>query len=368
VPVKLDMRILGPLEARRNGTILELGGRKQRTVLGVLLLSPNEVVSVDRLIQAVWGEDAAPSTRRTLQVYLSKLRTALDPKRDAPELIATVAPGYRFAAESANLDLLRFESMVEEARGHAAVGQAREAVELYRQALGMWRGPLLADLTGSSTVIDLEADRIELTRMAVIADRIDAELALGHHAEVLAEIDGFVKQNPLDERLRGQLMIALYRVGRHADALGTYNEIRRHLDEELGLEPGSALKRLEEQVLLHDSDLLEPDVAPPGTTITIERSRQATKPAWLVTDGEKHNLDRAVTTIGRLPDRTIALTDPTVSRRHAEIRRVGSRFALVDVGSMNGITVNGRAVLEHDLESGDVVNVGAVEFVFQADD
>ena len=363
----LDIRVLGPLEVRRAGTPLELGGRKQRTVLGVLLLSPNEAVSVDRLIRAVWGEDAAASASRTLQVYVSKLRSILDPDREGDELISTIAPGYRLAADRSTLDLLRFERLVDEGRGHAAIGEAERAVALYQEALGMWRGKLLADLSGHSNLIDLEVNRLELTRMAVVADRFDAELALGRHAAVLPEIHRAVERNPLDERLRAQLMIALYRSGRHADALSSYSDARRRLNEELGLEPGAELQRLEEQILQHDPALLEPHVPPAGTTITVDGARQPMTPAWLESDGERHDLDRAVTTIGRLPDRSLSLSDPTVSRRHAEIRRVADRFALVDVGSTNGVAVNGRTVVEHDLEDGDEIAVGSVRLVFRVD-
>lgn len=364
----LDIRVLGPLEVRKKGQPVSLGGIKQRTVLAVLLLSPNEVVGVDSIIQAVWGEDAAASSLRTLQVYLSKLRKALRPAigNDA-ELIETAAPGYRAIVDVDELDLLRFKETVDRARELAAAGEAERAVELYRQGLGLWHGRLLADLAGTSSTIDREADRLEMTRLTAHTDCLEVELALGRHAEVLPEIHHLVETNSLNERLRGLLMVALYRSGRHTDALDAYRDIRGHLAEDLGLEPGSELRQLEEKILLHDESLKEPKTAPPGTTLTIEQSPKPTTAAWVESNGESYQLDRAVTTVGRYQDRTIVLDNPTVSRRHAEIRRVGSRLALVDVGSMNGVAVNGRAVLEHDLEDGDVIHIGAVELVFRTE-
>lgn len=367
MPGRFNIRILGPLEVTRDGDRLALGGTKQRMVLGALLLSPNEVVSVDRLINTVWGEDASDSANNTLQVYLSKLRALVDPDRDPEsELIATVPPGYKARVDNDELDLLQFESQVDDARAFAGLGDATKAVEIFREALTLWRGPLLSDLADDD-LFYLESTRLELTRLAAHADCLDAELALGHHTEMIPELDQLVRLHPMDERLRGQLMIALYRAGRHTDALGTYGDVRAHLSNELGLDPGPELQELEERILLHDESLFDAARAAPGGTVTIERTRGPQTVAWLDDRGQRVDLDRAVTTIGRLPDRTIVLDDSGVSRRHAEIRRVGSRFALVDVGSMNGVAANGRTVAEHDLKDGDTIMIATYEFVFHTE-
>ena len=368
VTTSLDIRILGPLEVRRDDRPLNLGGVKQRTVLGLLLLYPNEVVSVGGLVQAVWGPDASPSAARTLQVYLSKLRGVLDLDRSSgEELIVTSAPGYRCVPNDQDLDLLRFEQRADIGRAKGAEGDAAAAVDSYRQALGMWRGRVLADLVDHSRVIEAESDRLELARLALTADYMDAELALGNHGTILPGLDRLVADNPLDERFRGQLMIALYRSGRHADALSTFRAGQEILREELGLEPGAELQELEERILMHDPELRQLAIEPPGSTTTIERNRQPAPKAWLSCGEDRYELDRAVTTIGRLPDRSIVVDDQIVSRRHAEIRRVGSRFAVVDVGSTNGVSVNGRTILEHDLKDGDTLEIGTLLFTFRTD-
>src|SRR5438046_1207077 len=248
----MQFRILGPLEVERNGGLVSLGGAKQRTVLAVLLLRPNRVVSRDRLIDAVWGERAPETAYSALQGYVSSLRKAL-----ATNLIVTRAPGYVLEAEPTSIDLGRFESLVAEGSDALAAGDASRASERLRQGLDLWRGEPLADLD-SVGFVQIERPRLEELRLSAVEERLDADLALGRHTELVPELHALVREHPLRERLRAQLMLALYRSGRQAEALDVYQQGRRLLAQELGLEPGEGLKRLERAILAQDPALGAP--------------------------------------------------------------------------------------------------------------
>jgi DNA-binding SARP family transcriptional activator len=241
----MEFRILGPLEVLENGRQIELGGAKQRALLALLLLHANESVSTDRLIDALW-EDAPPTqARKTLQVYVSQLRKTLG--KDAVE---TKAPGYRLRLEPGELDLRRFESLLAEAREAEPVA----AASLLGKALSLWRGPPYADV-GFEPFAQAEIARLEELRLDALEARIEAHLALGRHSELVGELEAFVVEHPLRERTRAQLMLALYRSGRQAEALAIYQTTRRTLVEELGIEPGRALRELEQAILQQDPAL-----------------------------------------------------------------------------------------------------------------
>ena len=248
----MQFRILGPLEVERTGGPLTLGGAKQRAVLAVLLLRANRVVSRDRLVDAVWGERAPETAYSALQGYVSALRKTL-----GADLILTRAPGYVLETAPTSVDLGRFESLVAEGSTALAAGKAGRAAARLREALDLWRGEPLADLD-SLGFVQIERVRLGELRLSAIEERLDADLALGRHAELVAEIRVLVGEHPLRERLRAQLMLALYRSGRQAEALDVYQQGRRLLAEELGLEPGEALKRLEHAILEHDPALGAP--------------------------------------------------------------------------------------------------------------
>ena len=231
----MEFRILGPLEVLENGRRLELGGAKQRALLAVLLLHANEVVSTDRLIDALWEEDAPETGRKALQVYVSQLRKVLGKER-----IATRPPGYRLGVEPDELDLARFQRLLEE--GHPG------------EALSLWRGPPLAEFAYERFAQN-EIERLDDLRLACVEDRIEADLAMGRHAAVVGELDTLVRQHPLRERLRGQHMLALYRLGRQAEALEAYQDTRRALVEELGIDPSRELRELEQAILRQDPAL-----------------------------------------------------------------------------------------------------------------
>jgi DNA-binding SARP family transcriptional activator/streptogramin lyase len=253
----MQFRILGPLEVEGDGEPLALGGAKQRAVLAVLLLHANRVVSRDRLIDAVWGERAPETANSALQGYVSALRKTL-----GADLILTRAPGYVLETAPVSVDLGRFDALVAEGSTALAAGDAGRASELLREALDLWRGEPLADLD-SAGFVQIERVRLEELRLSAVEERLDADLALGRHAELVPELHALVREHPLRERLRAQLMLALYRSGRQAESLDVYQQGRRLLADELGLEPGEGLKRLERAILEHDPTLGAPARAAP---------------------------------------------------------------------------------------------------------
>jgi DNA-binding SARP family transcriptional activator len=239
----MEFRILGPLEARRDGVPLALGGTKQRALLAVFLLHANEVVSTERLIDALWEKPPAKAVK-AVQAYVSRLRKALGggSPRSRP-------PGYVLELEPDQLDLGRFRRLVEEAQREPA-----GAADTLGEALALWRGPPLAEFA-SEPFARAERLHLEELRIEVLEQRIEAELALGRHASLVGELEALVAAEPLRERPRGQLMLALYRSGRQVEALAAYREGRRALVEELGIEPSRQLQELEQAILRQDPEL-----------------------------------------------------------------------------------------------------------------
>ena len=234
----MDFRILGPLEVFDDDHPVPLGGARQRALLAILLTRANEVVSTDRLIDELWGEAPPRTAVNTLQYYVSRLRKLLGADR-----IVTRIPGYTIRLEPGELDLDQFERLV-----------AQGGAEALREALGLWRGPALADFA-FEPFAEAEIARLEELRLVALEQRLEADLALGHHRELVGELEALVAVHPLRERLRAQLMLALYRSGRQADALDVYRRTRETLVDELGVEPGPELQELERAILRHDRSL-----------------------------------------------------------------------------------------------------------------
>lgn len=246
----MEFRLLGPVEARRDDRPIPLGGAKPRALLALLLLHANEVVSRDRLIDALWTERPPGTAEHSLDVQISRLRKAFAPD----ELLVTRSGGYVLEVEPEGLDIRRFERLLEEGRRANAAGNPEDAVEVLDRALGLWHGNALADVAYENFA-RAESDRLEELRLVATEERIDGELTLGRHDALVPELESLVAKHPLRERLRGQLMLALYRSGRQAEALRVYSDTRRRLVEELGIEPGVALKELEQAILRHDPSL-----------------------------------------------------------------------------------------------------------------
>jgi DNA-binding SARP family transcriptional activator/predicted Ser/Thr protein kinase len=248
---ELDFRILGPLEVIVEGRPLQLGGQRQRALLAILLLEAGRVVATDRLVDLLWGEEAPKTATNSLQNAISRLRKEL-----GPEVLRTKAPGYVLGVAPGQIDARRFELQLRDAR-RAEPEQRRE---LLQRALDLWRGPALADFAFEQFA-QAETRRLEELRLVAREERIEAELELGRHGDVVGELEALVGEHPLRETLRRQLMIALYRSGRQAEALDVYQDARNRFVEELGIEPGPELKQLQTEILRHEAGIAAPGAA-----------------------------------------------------------------------------------------------------------
>jgi DNA-binding SARP family transcriptional activator len=321
----MDFRLLGPLEVFEDDRPLELGGAKQRSVLAILLMHANELVTSDQLIDEIWGGEPPAKAGKTVQVYVSRLRKVLDPER-----LTTYAGGYVLHVEPDEFDVARFEQLAAEAASAAPSGAARKL----RDALALWRGPALADLAYEGFA-QPEIARLEEMRLAVVEQRIDADLALGRHAGLVGELEALAARHPLREGLRSQLMLALYRSARQAEALEAYRVARRELAEELGLEPSEQLKQLEQAILRQDPAL---DLEENG----LERapSRQAAAPdrALLVATSAMDALGRLIglakplASADPVHELIVAAVVETGELQAATAALTGHRQELVDAG------------------------------------
>src|SRR5436190_12891999 len=268
----LEFRLLGPVEAVVDGRPVALPAAKPRALLAVLLLDRNRVVSVGRLVEDLWGDEPPETATKALQGYVSQLRKALGADR-----LLTKPPGYSLRVEDGELDLDRFEVLAREGRELLGSGESKAAAKRLAEALELWRGTPFAEFESEPFARDAGA-RLEDARLAALEERIEADLALGRHARLMPELEELVAREPLRERPRAQLMLALYRSGRQADALELYRRTRETLSEELGIEPGLELQELERRMLQHDPELERPRPAPrpaeEGAPVPIARRPQ----------------------------------------------------------------------------------------------
>jgi DNA-binding SARP family transcriptional activator/streptogramin lyase len=292
----MEFHILGPVEVVDHGRPLALGPLKQRALLALLLLHVNEVISRDRLIEDLWGERAPETATTALHGYVSHLRRVLEPGNGGGRTrLVTRAPGYLLELDPEQIDLKRFELLARRGQCALAAGDARAAAATLAEALSLWRGPPLAEFSSAPFAV-AESLRLQELHVSTVEDRIDADLALGRHDHLIGELEALTTEHPFRERLHAQLMLALYRSGRQAEALEVYRRTRGRLVDELGIEPGPALQRLEQAILRHDPAIAVE--APPG-----------------VAEPEQEHADRA----------TPALSEPTPSRA----RRLARRWRLV---------------------------------------
>ena len=252
----MEIRVLGPLEVGLDGRPVELPSAKACLLLASLVVRANEVVSTDRLFEVLWGAQPPDTAANTLQTYVAHLRAVLEPeraRREAGRLLVTRPPGYVLAIEPDRIDAVRFERLAAQGRGELATSPA-DAARTLRAALALWRGEALADFT-FAPFAQADITRLAELRVSALEDRIGADLALGAHRALTAELAQLVKEHPLRERFAAQLMVALYRSGRQADALRAYGRLRATLIEQLGIEPNPTLARLEQAILEQQSDL-----------------------------------------------------------------------------------------------------------------
>jgi DNA-binding SARP family transcriptional activator/Tfp pilus assembly protein PilF len=269
----VKFRILGPLEAAAGGHPLDLGGMRQQTVLATLLLEPRRVVTTARLMQAIYGDEPPITSRSQVQICISALRR-LFAGHGRSDVISTHSQGYIIQVSDEQIDSLRFEDLVRQAREARATEDLHRAVDLYREALALWRGPVLNGI--QSRLVQAVANRFTEHRITVGEDCLQLELDLGRHREIVGELAELVEADPLRERLRGLLMIALYRSGRQAEALQVYRTGRRIMIDELGIEPNEQLQRLEHAILTSDQTLAAPPaqptrIAPVPVRVTVPR-------------------------------------------------------------------------------------------------
>ncbi len=251
-----EYRVLGKLEVLRDDESVDLGAFRQRALMALLLTSPNGVFSTDQLIDGLWGDDGSADRQNSLWVYVSGLRKALEPdreKRSDGSILLTRAPGYLLHTEPDEIDSVRFEHLVTEGKALAHTDPAAASVVL-GEALALWRGRAFEDFTYESFA-QTEIARLEGLRLEAVESRIDADLDRGMSREVVSELETLVRQHPLQERLTGQLMLALYRSGRQADSLRAFQLLKSRLGDELGIEPSNSIRKLEEQIVTGDSAL-----------------------------------------------------------------------------------------------------------------
>jgi predicted ATPase/DNA-binding SARP family transcriptional activator len=323
------VRILGPFQLEDGGRQITVGGVRQRAVLADLVLNANEVVPSEQLLLDLWGEESPPSATNALQAAISRLRRVLPAGR-----LITTAPGYMLRLFPAELDAARFRQLLFEGRDALAVGAAPEAVQLLDQAMTLWRGPPLTDFR-YEPFAQAEMARLEELQLACLEERNEANLALGSAGALTADLGRMVTDHPLRERLRGQLMLALYRSGRQADALETYRQFRTTLMEELGLEPSSALRELQAAILHHDPLLARG----PATSGAPQARRPVTvlSVALQIAPGSGVPLD---------PETHGVVNEHVVSGLTAVLERHGGKLAASDSGHLMGVF--GVATLHED--------------------
>jgi DNA-binding SARP family transcriptional activator len=362
--------VLGPLEATWDGDRIALGGAKQRAVLAVLALEVGRVVSTERLVRSLWGDDAGEKATATLQVHVSNLRKALSAGSAGslpPTVVTGRAPGYLLDLPAEQVDRTRFDRLVSDGRTQLASGRAGDAAGVLREALALWRGDPLGDLA-DEPFAGIEITRLRDDWLAALEARIEADVESGSPAPVVGELQTLVADHPLREQLWALLMLALYRVGRQADALAAYQSARAVLSDELGLEPGPELRELEHAILTHAPQLRLAE-APPASSATVVRPRSGPGSIGrlLFADRDAVELSSGRVVLGREPGCTVVLDDPLASRQHAAVRRAAEGWLLADLGSTNGTIVNGQEITEVLLAHGDEITIGDTSIVFALD-
>ncbi|MGA9357203.1 MAG: BTAD domain-containing putative transcriptional regulator [Mycobacterium sp.] len=369
----LGFGVLGPLLVTAHGIRMPLGAAKQRAVLAMLVINRNRPVSVDSLIDAVWGDDPVPAARTSIQSHISTLRRLLHGAGADPyKVLASAPPGYQISVADTDCDVGRFTA--EKAAGvrAAAAGRYEDASNHLHAALGEWRGPVLDDLR-DFPFVDAYAAMLLEERVAAHTARAEAEIACGRAGAVIAELEALTAEHPYREPLWAQLITAYYVTERQSDALGAYRRLKTALADGLGIDPGPTVSALHERILRQ-----EPLVAERSTLTTHKQSIYHTESdiavgaaypvAWLRDrTGRQFPLNGASTRIGRHADNDIVFDDDTdVSRYHAVIIDTGAGFVIYDSKSTNGVEVQRRRIRgSAPLADGDLIRIGSREYTFQ---
>jgi SARP family transcriptional regulator, regulator of embCAB operon len=360
--------LLGPIDLRNGNASVNIGGSKVRAVLARLALAEGRVLTTDQLIDGVWGDTPPTTATNTLQYHVTVLRKALA-AAGAASAIVTRPPGYVLTIAT---DLQMFHTHRATADAAAHSKQREQAAKSYALALACWRGPALADLL-AYPFAGARATALEEERLSCVEAWIDTSLHLGRGEDLVAELEDLVAQHPTRERLWEQLMTALYRAGRQADALGAFERARKMLDEELGIEPSPGLRGIQAQVLNQDARLqptprLRSTVPAAATRL---RSSLPTERAWLVPpDGHRLAIPRAPMTIGRDNDCDLTIdADDQISRRHARIHPTGDGHTIEDLSSTNGTYINNsRITYNTRLAHADRIEIGKTVLRYDTDE
>ncbi len=365
---RLGFGLLGPLLMTVSGTPTPLGTPKQRAVLAMLLINRNRAVSTDLLIATAWDDAPVPAARATLHTYVSNLRRLLG----GAAVLDAAPPGYRLNIADGDCDLDRF-SCEKTAGIHAAAAERfDEASRHLSVALSEWRGPVLDDLRDFRFVETFAAALMQ-DKLSVQTARAEAEIACGRASAITGELELLAAQHPYHEPVWAQLITAYYVVGRQSDALSAYRRLKAVLAEDLGIDPGVAIDDLHRRILRQER--LDTKRAAKTTAIRSARnphgpSNSRTRVAQLRdAEGRRYPLDQLVTRIGRLADNDIVIDDVEVSRHHALITDTGGSYVVTDLGSANGVEVQGRPVSPSAvLRSGDRILICDYAFTFETDE
>jgi DNA-binding SARP family transcriptional activator len=355
--VRLEVGVLGPLTVGRDGVAVDVRATKQRALLATLALHHDRIVAADTLVTFLWDEPLPERSDHALQQHVSAVRKVLHPDGDRDAVLLTREPGYELRL--ASLDLDRFNAAVARATELDHEDDPRAALDALDTGLALVRGAAIADVRQTMR-LDGAARRVDEQVLAANEARLDLLLGLGRHTEVIAEVESLVEREPYRERFRAQQMLALYRAHRQTDALAVFRATRELLVEQLGVEPGRALRELEEAILRQDSALDGAvTTGAVGLTRTV-RAGAASERGWIeLPDGQAIAVVDTML-IGRSPDAAIRLVDSRVSREHARIDADDTGVRIVDLGSTNGVTVNGDRVDTAALADGDHVGLGGV--------
>jgi DNA-binding SARP family transcriptional activator len=366
----LTIGLLGTVEVLREGAPVNVGGTKQRTVLAVLALDPGRVVSTDRLVSALWGDNPPATALNALQVYASNLRRVLGEANGNP-ILRWQKPGYVLDVPADAVDLGRFEALVSQAQASHRARDLAEASRLFGLAGGQWRGSALADVADEPFAPSVIA-RLESQRLAAVEEHYQVDLALGRHADLVGPLHRLTVEHPLRESAWGLLMLALYRSGRQAEALDAFRQARLQLADQLGLDPGPELRDLERAVLAQSPALNLSTAATGGgrwdPTLSVGLGDNAVA-AWLVSpQGERLTLDKPRVVLGRAEDCHVVIADARSSRRHAMIRLTGQVHEIIDLDSTNGTWVNAEELgpnQAYQLCPGDDIVIGTTRLRYE---
>ena len=347
----LDFLVLGPFEVMRDGRPVALGTPKARQLLATLVLEAGRSVTIDTVIDELWGDQPPSDAAGSIQTYVSRLRTALGDR----SLLETRGTSYRLAIERDRCDAARFEDLARLGAEQLAAAQDAQAAQTLRDALALWRGSALEDVGGPRA--QAEAVRLEELRLGTIEHRIEAELVSRSPAELAAELEVLTGRHPLRERFWALRMRALYRAGRQAEALAAYDACRERLVEELGIDPSEELRAVHDAILHQDdSRISRRPVSGVRAPLTIDvRGPSATRSV---------DVEGPHVTIGRADGNTLVLDDPLVSSTHAALEHVGTTWFVRDLSSRNGTKVNGEVLTgQRAIGPTDEIRVGRTVLV-----